>query len=112
MKKNLVVGILTLLTTFNSSAQITESTLSPKSHFGQEATLASQILDTYHFRKINLNDSLSAVILQGYIETLDNNKSYFLKSDIEEFSVYQDKLDDLTNSSSVKPAYVIYDVFR
>lgn len=112
MYKKVIYGVAALLISVNLFAQESDSILVPKSHFGQEANLASQILDTYHFRKISLNDSLSAVILQGYIETLDNNKSYFLASDIEKFNAYSDKIDDLTKDSSVKPAYIIYEVFR
>ncbi|MTI19731.1 tail-specific protease, partial [Fulvivirga sp. RKSG066] len=86
--------------------------LSPKPHYGEEAKLVSQILDTYHFKKIRLNDSLSSVILDQYIETLDNNKSYFLASDIASFERYRNSLDDLTRAGDLSHAYEIYDVFK
>ncbi|ELR73864.1 Tail-specific protease precursor [Fulvivirga imtechensis AK7] len=86
--------------------------LVPKSYYGDEAKLIAQILDTYHYKKIKLNDSLSSVILDTYIETLDNNRSYFLKSDIESFEKFRTKIDDLTKAGSVSPAYEIYAVFK
>ncbi|MEM1406201.1 MAG: carboxy terminal-processing peptidase [Bacteroidota bacterium] len=86
--------------------------LKPKKHYGQEARLVSQILTTYHFKKIALNDSLSAVILDNYISTLDNNKSYFTKSDITEFGQYRNKLDDMTSMGEVEVAFVIFNKFR
>jgi carboxyl-terminal processing protease len=86
--------------------------LVPKPHFAAEAKLTAQILDTYHFRKISLNDSLSSVILDDYIETLDNNKSYFLQSDIDAFEKYRFKIDDYTKEGILEPAYEIYKVFN
>jgi len=92
---------------------ISDSTkLSPKPHYNAEAKLVAQILNTYHFKKINLNDSISSVILDEYILTLDNNKSYFIKSDIEQFDKYRNYLDDLTKIGDVTPAYEIYELFR
>lgn len=86
--------------------------LKPKPHYSDEAKLVSQILDTYHFKKIKLDDSLSSVILDEYITTLDNNKSYFLASDIASFEKYRKVLDDLTKGGDISPAYEIYDVFK
>lgn len=86
--------------------------LAPKPYYGEEAKLIVQILNTYHYKKIELNDSLSSVILTDYIETLDNNRSYFLKSDIEAFDKYRTKIDDLTKAGDISPAYEIYNIFR
>lgn len=86
--------------------------LTPKPHYGAEANLSLQLLETFHYRKLTMNDSLSAVILKEYIETLDNNKSYFLQSDIDNFQVYADKIDDFTKESNVNVAYEIYDQFK
>ena len=47
--------------------------------------MVTRILSRYHYKKIDLNDSLSSVIFDNYIKSLDYNKSYFLKSDIDKF---------------------------
>ncbi|MEL7004180.1 MAG: carboxy terminal-processing peptidase [Bacteroidota bacterium] len=86
--------------------------LEPKPHYTEEVKLVTQILGTYHFKKIGLNDSLSSVILDEYIKTLDNNKSYFLQSDIDEFEKYRYQIDDFSRDGMLEHAYVIYDVFR
>ncbi|MGE0589628.1 MAG: carboxy terminal-processing peptidase [Cyclobacteriaceae bacterium] len=88
------------------------STLKPKKVYGKEARVISYILDNNHYRRIKLNDSLSSAILDKYIEDLDNNKTYFLASDIKEFDKYRYSIDDLTREEDVSPAYVIYDVFQ
>ena len=86
--------------------------LKPKPVYGKEAKVVSFILDNNHYRKISLNDSLSAVILDQYIESLDNNKTYFTAADIAGFEKYKYKIDDLTKAENVSPAYEIYNVFK
>src|SRR5690606_16245935 len=70
------------------------------------------ILDNNHYRKISLNDSLSSVILDEYILSLDNNKTYFTSADVTRFEKYRTKIDDLTREENVDVAYEIYALFR
>jgi carboxyl-terminal processing protease len=84
----------------------------PKPVYGKEAKVIAYLLDNNHYRKIRLNDSLSSVILDKYIQTLDNNKSYFLASDLAGFEKFRKQIDDLTRAENVEPAYVVYNVFR
>lgn len=86
-------------------------TLKAKPVFGKEARVISYILDNNHYRKIKLNDSLSAAILDKYIKELDNSKTYFLASDIKSFEKYKYAIDDLTRNENVNPAFEIYQVF-
>ena len=86
--------------------------LKPKPVYGKEARVVSYILDNNHYRKLQLNDSLSSAILDSYISELDNNKTYFLASDIKSFDKYRFQIDDLTRNEDVSPAYDIYKVFR
>lgn len=86
--------------------------LTPKPIYADEARLIVRILDAFHYKPIELNDSLSSVILEEYIKALDNNKSYFLASDIEDFEKYRFTIDDLTKAGDIKPAYDIYNKFK
>jgi carboxyl-terminal processing protease len=85
--------------------------LKPKAVYGKEAKVVSYILDNNHYRKIQLNDSLSSAIFDAYLKALDNNKSYFLASDIQSFEKFRFAIDDLTRKEDVSPAYEIYNVF-
>lgn len=80
--------------------------------YGREANVIVQILNKNHFRKITLNDSLSSTILDHYLKEMDNNKSYFLASDIKSFEKYRLTIDDLTVQENIEPAYEIYNLFR
>jgi carboxyl-terminal processing protease len=96
-----------------SFASISDTTmLMPKPVYGREARVVSYILDNNHYRKILLSDSLSSVILDKYIQELDNNRTYFLESDVKSFEKYRFNIDDLTRNENVTPAFEIYNVFR
>ncbi len=113
MKRYFLFAFLFIVVHYSFANSWSDSlSLEPKTHYGNEAKLAIQILDTYHYRKIGLDDSLSSVILDEYIITLDNNKSYFLQSDIDLFDKYRNKIDDMTKLGVVSPAYEIYSVFK
>ncbi|HRG11613.1 MAG TPA: tail-specific protease, partial [Cyclobacteriaceae bacterium] len=111
MSKRFVVGIgLVVLLAVRVQAQDTLQFKS-KPVFGKEARVISYILDNNHYRKIKLNDSLSAAILTRYVKELDNSKTYFLASDVKAFDRYKYSIDDLTRSENVTPAFEIYKVF-
>ncbi|MEI9921699.1 MAG: carboxy terminal-processing peptidase [Bacteroidota bacterium] len=101
---------LTLITAVFGQAK-DSTALKPKPVYGKEALVVSYILDNNHYRKIKLNDSLSSKILDAYINDLDNNRSYFLASDIASFEKYRTVIDDLTRKEDVSAAYTIYNVF-
>jgi carboxyl-terminal processing protease len=66
----------------------------------------------YHYKDIDLDDSLSSKMFDNYIERLDFNRSYFLKSDIESFEKYRYSLDDAINSGNLDFAFNVYHVFQ
>ena len=74
-----------------------------------------EILDrlaTRHYHGQKINDELSERYLTTYIEMLDPLKSYFLQSDIEEFSQWKTKLDDLARRGDVNPGFIMFNRLR
>jgi carboxyl-terminal processing protease len=108
-----VVFAIVFLIPFLSYSQVVpkDTVMTSKPIFGKEAKLISEILNANHYRKIKLNDSLSSAILDRFVSELDNNKSYFLESDIKSFEKFRLVIDDLTKSENVSPAFEIYRVF-
>jgi carboxyl-terminal processing protease len=72
----------------------------------------TRILTRYHLKQFRLNDSLSAIIFDNFIESLDRNKMYFLKSDMERFKKYRDKFDDFLYSGSLDVPYEIFNTYK
>src|SRR5690606_14630417 len=91
---------------------VPDSVFQIKPVYGKQARIVTSILETGHFRKLPFNDSLSSVVLDGYLANLDNSKIYFLKSDINSFEKYRYQLDDLARAERVDPAFEIYRVFQ
>lgn len=73
--------------------------------------LATRFLTNWHYKDTRLDDELSAVIFDQYIEMLDPNRSYFLASDIAAFERYQTNLDDALRHSDLQPAYEIFNIY-
>jgi carboxyl-terminal processing protease len=111
IKRVSFILVFSIYLTTGFASVIDSLALKPKPVYGKEARVVSYILDNNHYRKIRLNDSLSAVILNQYIKELDNSKTYFLASDIKSFDRYKFSLDDLIRNENVSPAYEIYTVF-
>ncbi|MBZ0198666.1 MAG: carboxy terminal-processing peptidase [Ignavibacteriaceae bacterium] len=87
-------------------------TLEPLPYHAQEDQLINTILARYHYNKFKLDDSLSSVIFDRYLKTLDGTKSYFTASDIKELEEYRYSLDDDIKSGNLDPAYEIFNLFR
>ncbi len=62
-----------------------------------------------HYKKRNLDNELSKVSYERYLTMLDSNKQYFLQSDIQEFSAYQNQY--VSALTSGKPD-LAFDMFK
>jgi carboxyl-terminal processing protease len=113
MKRLALLFLAGLVAVTGYSSNPGDSTeLKPKAVYGKEAKVIAYILDNNHYRKITLNDSLSSVILDQYVKSLDNNKTYFTAEDLKGFEKFRYMIDDLTKAENVDPAYEIYKVFK
>ena len=52
------------------------------------------VVEKGHYKKISIDDNLSENLYHSFIQQLDNQKRFFLKSDIREFEKYKYLLDD------------------
>lgn len=74
--------------------------------------IVTTLLSRYHYKKVNLNDSLSSIIFDDYIKTLDYNRMYFLQSDIDRFEKYRYSLDDYLKEGILYAPFEIFDTFK
>lgn len=114
LKKLFVVGLLGLVA-FSSQAFVLKDSvtvLEPAQKHAMEIGLSMDILNRYHYLKIDMNDSLSGVIFENYLSSLDDNKTYFTKSDIDYFSKYKFQLDDDLKERNVDVSFQIFRIFR
>ena len=73
----------------------------------------TSLLNHYHYRRSSLDNTMSADILDAYLDALDFNRSYFLAEDIAAFErKYRFKLDDYLRAGNLQPAYEIFNIYQ
>jgi len=111
-----LLGSLTLVPftgggAFSGDSDTTQH-LIPEDKYEEETKIIAELLERFHYLKQPLNDSLSSVILDNYVNSLDFNKSFFLKSDINSFEPYRYKLDNVIKDGDMTIPFQIFNVFQ
>lgn len=78
----------------------------------QVSRMVTRFVERAHYSKINVDDELSGIILDNYIDALDANKFYFRESDIIYFQRYEESLDDVLRSGNFNPVFDIFRLYR
>jgi carboxyl-terminal processing protease len=96
----------------SSTAGATTLDLSPTERHAKVARLVGSMFERSHYRQAPVNDPVSSLVLDRYLESLDGARSYFLASDIADFERYRYQLDDAVTTGRVDPAFAIYNRFQ
>ncbi|TAF47774.1 MAG: tail-specific protease [Sphingobacteriales bacterium] len=72
----------------------------------------ANLITTYNYKKVTLNDSLSSVIFDNFLKGLDPNKSYFLASDVASFEQYRNSLDDDLKVGELAVPFFIFNTYQ
>ena len=105
------VGLAALLgaaMTPPAAVPATAAALSPTDQENYVARRVADIVAREHYRRAPLDDRLSSLILDRYLDAIDGGRSYFYASDIAEFEKYRYELDDAIKAGDVEPAFVIF----
>jgi carboxyl-terminal processing protease len=76
------------------------------------ARKVGRILEDQHYSRAAIDDKMSDVVYQRYLEFLDGQRSYFLASDISEFNIYRTRFGDMIRTGNIDPAYLIFARFQ
>lgn len=106
----LAIAVMTAATPI--VADTAEDQLSPVPRHEKIGQLVTEFIQKSHYRHASVDDDLSSMVLDRYIEALDNNRMYFLASDIEAFEQYRYLLDDMVRSEPLNPVFEMFDVYR
>ena len=69
------------------------------------------LIEHYNYKKITINDSISSLVLDEFIKSLDPSKTYFLSSDIKDFDKYRTTLDDDFREGNLNAPFYIFNVY-
>jgi carboxyl-terminal processing protease len=119
MKKFLLLILFLLISTLfaqktkNENGIIdTNKVLVPDHYHSKVNQVVATILTKYHFKKTDIDDSLSSMVLDNMVKSLDFNKVYFLQSDIDEFEKNRYKIDDYLLTGNSNFAFDIFNTYK
>src|SRR5690606_4392526 len=69
-------------------------------------------LESRHYQKQKLDDTLSAQLLDAYLKALDPGRMFLLQSDIDSFARYRSTLDDTLRKGDLEPGFTIFRRFH
>lgn len=85
--------------------------LEPQPNHEEASKWAATFLTRAHYKKTKLDDEMSALILERYLDSLDPNRVFFLSSDIKQFDAYRHSIDDALLKQDLRPAFTIFNVY-
>ena len=74
--------------------------------------IVKYVVEKGHFQKIEINDALSEEFFYSYIEQIDSQKRFFLKSDINKLEKYKYDLDDQVKNQQLDFFEMTYEIFQ
>jgi carboxyl-terminal processing protease len=86
--------------------------LAPVPRHEKIGQLVTEFVQKSHYRHASVDDDLSSLVLDGYIEALDNNRMYLLASDVAAFEQYRYRIDDMVRAEPLDPVFEMFEVYR
>ena len=86
--------------------------LHPEQRHENIGELVTQFVQKSHYNHVAVDDDLSSRVLDLFIESLDGNRMYLLKGDIEYFETFRYQLDDLVRSKPLDPVFEMFEVYQ
>jgi carboxyl-terminal processing protease len=117
MMRKVLMGLMAIVSMNVAFAQkdslkVTLKTFAPENQHPVLYQLVGQILNSYHYRKVKIDDQLSSKLLDNYLLNLDPSHVYFMKQDIDKFEAYRNTLDDDLLKGNVDKAFEIYNIYQ
>ncbi len=85
--------------------------LKPAEDQAEAAIWASRFLTRFHYKAVPLDDAMSAKMFDAYFESLDGEKLFFLKSDVDRFSGAREQLDDAIFNKDLTMPFAVFNLY-
>jgi carboxyl-terminal processing protease len=113
-KKLLWIVLLVLACAANAASfdpKIPLPALKPLPQQSQAARLAAQVLTRYHYKPMPLDDAMSKKIFDHYLKSLDSEKLFFVKADIDQLDAIRTRLDDAIIDEDLSSPFAIFNLY-
>jgi carboxyl-terminal processing protease len=108
----LLLGFLAAPGFAATEAVVSDEPLMPESRHENIGELVTQFIEKSHYRHVPVDDDLSSLVFDRYLEAADRNRIYMLASDIEFAEQYRYRLDDMVRSAPLNPVFDMFEVYR
>jgi len=86
--------------------------LAPEKIQGETLQELIEVLKDRHYEGKEYNDALSSKHLEAYIDSLDPQKMFFTREDVDSFQAWRTTLDDLGKDGDLGPAFAIFNRYQ
>lgn len=103
--------LITLFTVF-SSTSFSQSKFAEADRDRFIGNIIKNALETYHYRDMKIDDSVSKKAFKEYLKRIDYGKQFLLKSDVAELEEYKTQMDDEMISGKHVLISKAYEIFQ
>jgi carboxyl-terminal processing protease len=96
----------------SDSTRVAYKAINPEEQQAVVLQAIKQLMSSYHYNKIKIDDQFSSKALDNYIKHLDPSRMYFIESDIKSFEKYRYELDNSAFDNNIQPVFDIYNVYQ
>lgn len=107
-----LLGLLAFSAFAAAPTSVGDAQLAPSAKHEKIGELVTEFVQKSHYEHSSVDDKLSALVLDRYIESLDGNRMYLLKSDVDAFQKYRYEIDDMVRSEPMDPIFDMFEVYR
>ena len=106
-----VLAILSLTAFSYCAPDTTIKVLHPDDKQIEVSRQVASLIANYNYKKVPIGDSLSRLIFDNYLKSLDDNRVYFFEKEVIEFKENRDLMDDQMVAGDLEPAYHMFNVY-
>lgn len=86
--------------------------LQPKARQEKATQVINKVIERFHYRKVNLDDAFADRILVAYLKSLDPNRSFFTRQEVDRFKREFKHLDDDLKRGKVDLGFEVFQLYR
>ncbi len=109
---NVGLGVSTYAQNSNNQPKYSYDDLQPSQTQQKVEQFVTQFLSNYHYKKFEINDSLSSKIWDNYFKEIDGGRSYFTKAEVESFEKYRYTIDESLLSGDLTGPFEVFNLYR
>jgi carboxyl-terminal processing protease len=106
-----VLAILSLTAFSYCAPDTTIKVLHPDEKQIEVSRQVVSLIANYNYKQVPIGDSLSRLIFDNYLKSLDDNRVYFFEKEVIKFKENRDLMDDQMVMGNLEPAYHMFNVY-